>query len=330
MRGKAVVFTAAREVVVREIQLPLLGPRDIELRVACSGISPGTERWILTDQYKGVTYPLVPGYQAAGVVVAAGEAVRRFGVGDRAVVLGTRVAETGLRAMWGAHAATVVCDENQAWAVPEAVSLAHAAQTVLPAVAHHGLQLGGCRRGDLVVVTGLGMVGQAVVQWARHFEAAVIATDVVPARVRLAADLGADEALLFDPGALVQVVKARRVEGADLVVDTSASPPALHAGFEVLHSGGRVVLQGYYPGLTPLDLFTPHVKELVFYNPTSFNPEDRQAALQLMASGGLNVAPLISHRVGPEEAPALFRRLWEKPSDVMAALIQWDEGQEEG
>lgn len=326
MRGNAVLFTAMNEAVVDAVDLPNPGPSDVVVHVVYSGISSGTERWILTNQYKGVTYPLIPGYQATGWVADVGSDVSRWRVGDRVLVLGTRVAEGGPRTMWGGHADTVVCAESTLLPVPDNVPLMHAAQTVLPAVAHHGLDVcGRCGPGDLVVVTGLGLVGLSAVQIARGYGADVIATDIMQDRVELAGRLGAVEALTFDEEKLAAAVKARKPDGADLVIDTSAAEKAINFGFELLRRQGRYCFQGYYPGLTSIDFWWPHVKELLFYNPTSFRVEGKSAVLSSMATGEIDMSLLVKPVFKVHDVSEAYRQVWEEPSAFLAGVIQWRE-----
>ena len=98
VRAPAVVFAAPNVVEVRTVDLPDLGPRDLRIRTVCSGVSQGTERWLLTDRYRwagGIPqYPHFPGYQAAGIVEAVGSEVDDLHAGDHVFIQGTSFAGT--------------------------------------------------------------------------------------------------------------------------------------------------------------------------------------------------------------------------------------------
>ncbi len=73
----AVVFTGIGEVTVEKAPLPRMGPGDVVVEIEYSSISTGTERWCLmakhheTGEPPTSPFPFIPGYQGAGVVIAA-------------------------------------------------------------------------------------------------------------------------------------------------------------------------------------------------------------------------------------------------------------------
>ncbi len=85
------VFTAPGKIEVREIELPDMEEEDILIRTLYSGISIGTEGWILMNKYKDVKYPLSSGYQKTGVVEKVGAEVKGVKPGDRMFLRTTRI-----------------------------------------------------------------------------------------------------------------------------------------------------------------------------------------------------------------------------------------------
>src|SRR5689334_17591406 len=73
---RAVVIRGVNDVRVEEIPVPELAPEEIRVRVKYSGISVGTERWIVTGQRPDAPFPMIPGYQNCGVVEAVGSLVK--------------------------------------------------------------------------------------------------------------------------------------------------------------------------------------------------------------------------------------------------------------
>ena len=77
MEASAVVLTRPESVAVSRLALSQPGPADVVVDVAFSGISTGTERLLFEGRmppFPGMGYPLVPGYEACGEIVAAGPA----------------------------------------------------------------------------------------------------------------------------------------------------------------------------------------------------------------------------------------------------------------
>lgn len=100
---QAIVFARPGEVAVIDVEVPGPGPDEVLVRTAFSGVSQGTEPWLLTGKHKGLdpngseNYPFFPAYQAVGVVERVGEAVTRSKPGDKVAAEGTRLADPALR-----------------------------------------------------------------------------------------------------------------------------------------------------------------------------------------------------------------------------------------
>src|SRR6266487_4008286 len=80
VRAAAIVFAEPGRVEIRPVDIPDVGPDEVGVRTAYSGVSQGTERWLLTGRYNragedvAANYPCYPGYQAAGIVERTGHA----------------------------------------------------------------------------------------------------------------------------------------------------------------------------------------------------------------------------------------------------------------
>ncbi len=322
MKARGVVFTAREQVEVWDVEIPDPGPKDVLIRVLYSGVSIGTEGWILRDGYKGVTYPLVTGYQHCGVAEKVGAEVEGFKEGDLVYCGHSRLAGE-VRSMWAGHVSYSVADAAQVIPVPSKVLPEEASLGVMPAVPWHGIQLTGINPGDLVVVVGLGLVGQFAVQLAKAQGATVIATEVLEMRRALAQKCGAE--IVLDPrnDDVDARVKAIKPAGADVIIDTSANGDAVNASFDWIRRDGRYCLQGYYSGLTCLDLFLPHVKQMTFYNPTGF--EGIPTMFDYIDRGLVKVKPLITHCFNGEDAPQAYDLMLNRPRETVGIVLAWHE-----
>jgi threonine dehydrogenase-like Zn-dependent dehydrogenase len=231
-----------------------------------------------------------------------------FAVGDRVVSNGK-------------HAEAVVVRRNLCARIPDGVDDESAAFTVLGAIALQGIRLIQPTLGETVVVSGLGLIGLMAVQILRANGCRVLGVDIDPARLDLARRFGAECVDLGkgeDPvAAAMAFSRGRGVDAVLLTAATSSSEPVAQAA-HMCRKRGRIVLVG----VTGLELSRAdfYEKELSFqvscsYGPGRYDPayeekghdypvgyvrwtEQRnfEAVLDLMASGALDVKPLVSHR----------------------------------
>ena len=258
--------------------------------------------------------PLALGYCNVGTVAEIGRGVEGFAIGDRVVSNGK-------------HAEVVCVPKNLCAKVPDGVSDEAASFTVLAAIGLQGIRLVNPTMGECVVVTGLGLIGLVTVQMLRAQGCRVLGIDYDPARLALARQFGAET---VNPGAGEDMLAAAqafsRGRGVDAVIitaSTKSNEPVSQAA-NMCRKRGRIVLVGVVGlELSRADFYE---KELTFqvscsYGPGRYDPayeeggqdyplgyvrwtEQRnfEAVLDLMASGQLDVEPLISHRFPLEQA----------------------------
>jgi predicted dehydrogenase len=265
--------------------------------------------------------PLALGYCNVGRVAEVGHGVTGFAVGDRV-------------ASNGKHAEVVAVPKNLCAKIPDAVSDEAAAFTVIGAIGLQGIRLADPKIGECVAVIGLGLIGLMTVQMLRAQGCRVLGIDFDAARLELARRFGAET---VNPGAgedvLARAAAFSRGAGVDAVLitaSTKSNDPVSQAA-KMSRKRGRIVLVGVVGlELSRADFYE---KELTFqvscsYGPGRYDPayeeggqdypigfvrwtEQRnfEAVLDLMASGALDVAPLISHRFAFDQAEDAFALL---------------------
>lgn len=265
--------------------------------------------------------PLALGYCNVGRVAEIGSGVERFKLGDRVVSNGK-------------HAEVVAVPRNLCARIPDGVSDESAAFTVLAAIGLQGVRLANPTLGESFVVTGLGAIGLLTVQMLRAHGCRVLGIDFDPARLDLARAFGAEVVNPGSGGDVLAVAAAfSRGVGVDAVIitaSTKSNDPVSQAA-KMCRKRGRIVLVGVVGlELSRADFYE---KELTFQVSCSYGPgrydrsyeegghdypigfvrwtEQRnfEAVLDLMASGALDVAPLISHRYPLERAEDAFSLL---------------------
>lgn len=258
--------------------------------------------------------PLAPGYCNVGVVAEIGAGIEGLAIGDRV-------------ASNGKHAQMVCVPRNLCARIPDNVTDAQAAFTVVAAIGLQGVRLVDPDLGECIVVTGLGLIGLLVVQLLRAQGCRVLGVDPDPARRALAQRFGAEVVASqtgVDVLAAAQLFsRGRGVDAVIITASTSSNEP-VHQAAQMCRKRGRIVLVGVVGlALSRADFYE---KELVFQVSCSYGPgrhdpayeeaghdypvgfvrwtEQRnfEAVLDLLASGALDVEPLISHRFDFEDA----------------------------
>lgn len=262
--------------------------------------------------------PLPLGYCNVGVVADVGAGVSGFARGDRV-------------ASNGKHAEIVNVPVNLCAKVPDGVSDDEAAFTVIGAIALQGIRLVRPTLGECVVVTGLGLIGLMTVQLLRAQGCRVLGLDFAEDRLTLARQFGAEVVdLSSGEDLLAAAQRFSRGRGVDAVIVTATtkSSDPIHQAALMCRKRGRIVLVG----VTGLELSRAdfYDKELTFQVSCSYGPgrydinyeekgqdypigfvrwtEQRnlEAVLDMMASGALDVKPLISHKYAIQDAERAY------------------------
>ena len=262
--------------------------------------------------------PLPLGYCNLGLVSDVGLGVDGFKVGDRVVSNGP-------------HADIVRVSKNLCTRVPDSIGDEEASFTVVASIGLQGIRLAKPTLGEAFVVTGVGLIGLLTVQLLRAHGCRVLAIDFDDSKLALAAEFGAE---VCNPGSGQDPVAAgmafsrgNGVDGVIITASTKQSDPVTQAA-RMSRKRGRIVLVG----VTGLELNRAdfYEKELSFqvscsYGPGRYDPsyeeqgidyplgfvrwtEQRnfEAVLDMMASGQLDVKPLITHRFEFEDAPKAY------------------------
>lgn len=178
------------------------------------------------------------GYSAAGEVIAIGQQVEGFAIGDRVACAGAGIAN---------HAEIIDVPVNLAVPVPASLPLDQASTVTLGAIALQGVRRAAPALGETIAVIGLGILGQLTVQMLKANGCRVIGVDLDPTRIKVALEGGIDKGL--DPteeDVVAQINWATDGLGADAVIVTAAGPnhDIISQAMRACRKKGRVVLVG--------------------------------------------------------------------------------------
>jgi 2-desacetyl-2-hydroxyethyl bacteriochlorophyllide A dehydrogenase len=326
MKASAIVFTGVNKVEIQKHEVSPLRSREVLVRTEYSGVSQGTEIWALVGKRPELTYPTIPGYQSVGVIEEIGPDVTDYQVGQRVLFGTTRLPET-CTPTWMAchvsHGVVPISADRAPQVLPDGVDPVGAALAYLPAVSLRGIRMIDVNIGDLVVVTGQGLIGQGSAQLAKLRGGIVIATDLSPNRLRLSKQFSADVVVNPNEQNLADVVRSIRPKGADAVIETTGRADQFAPCVDLLRWEGHLLLQGYYPQPVTFSFHDTHMKKPRVAVTCGCDAGEAQTCMQLMRYGKLNFTGLATHVVGVNQAPEMYERLRTNDDSVLGVVFDW-------
>jgi len=252
--------------------------------------------------------------------------VRRFAVGDRVLFTTSRLPDEFPPTWMGSHVshAVVSTTARPPIVVPPDVDPVEAALTAMVAVGLGGIMQITVTLGDVVHVSGQGLIGQASAQLARARGAFVIASDLSPMRREYSSRFSAD--VVVDPRHedLDAILRQHAPHGVDIVIETSGRADQVAPSIERIKTGGTVLLQGYYWERLDLDFHPTHIKKPSIVAACGFG--DMKMALTLLQRGRAQFRGLVTHLRPPEEGPDLFARMESADPEILGVVFDWTKG----
>jgi len=359
---------------ILEVPFPTLNKGQILVRNHFSVISAGTESKTVSDARKGYiakaksrqkevkqvldmiktsgflpTYKVVMnkleapsplGYSCAGEVIAVGEGVSNFKVGDK-------VACGGQGAF---HADVVSVYENLCVKIPKNVDIKHAAFSTIASIAIQGIRRADLGFGENCVVIGLGLIGQLTMQILKAIGIKAIGIDINDEQIKAVKNAGANYAFNRNQAGIEDIIKdITNGYGTDAVVitaSTSSLDPVEFAGI-IARKKAKIVVVGAVP--TGFSRANYYKKELDLRMSSSYGPgrydanyeekgidypigyvrftENRnmQSFIDLLADNKLNIDKIITHQFSLFDAPKAYNVILEKKEHFAGILIKYDE-----
>jgi len=313
------------DVRIEEVERPSIGPGEALVRTAACGICSGdVVAWYIRRKA-----PLVFGHEPVGRIVEVGAGEDRFRPGDRVFVhhhapcfkcpLCLR-GEYVQCATWkkssidpggmAEYFRVPATNLNDTLILPDHVADEDGALVEPLACVVKSLRRAGSVRDRSVLVIGLGVMGQLHVVLARHYGARVVlAADLEESRCAHARSLGADVVIDASREDLVgRIEAATDGAGVEVVIVGPATVPALEQGMACASRGGTII---QFMGTPPeehltLSTFDYYFRELKLIPSYSCGPDDTRIALDLISSGAVRAAQVVTHRYPLAEAAAAY------------------------
>lgn len=340
-KSRAIVMERPYEVNLREIELTEPQEDAYIARTTFSAISTGTDM----KTYKGLQhpeqcyYPLVPGYETAGYVVAAGDKTDgRLQIGDRVMINECRKYKN-VCAAWGGASEYTVKDKNTTndtfdymVKIPDNVSDQDAVLAYLPCVAYKGITRLNVEPGETVVVTGAGMVGISAMQILKilYPDIRLIAVDENKCRRDIALNYADYCAAPFEAEKVISRLTGGKM--ADKVVECSGNPSVpgmLHryvkeTGWNLKDVPAHIHLQGDYPEKILMDHYHRwFVKHCTITMSCALAAGCKEQILSWMSEGKFDTSKLPVEIWPVSKCREAYAYQAEKGADVFKILFDW-------
>ena len=326
---RAAIIHAAHDLRIEPFEVPATGPHEVRVRVRAGGICGSDLHYFNHGGFGAVRVraPMVLGHEVAGEVEAVGASVTRVRPGDLVAVnpslpcgacrfcllgmanhcLDMRFYGSAMRFphVQGGFRETLVCHESQA--VPADMPAGRAAFAEPLSVCLHAARQAGNLMGARVLVTGAGPIGSLCAMAARHGGAReIVATDLMAAPLTAIASVAADRALNLreQPDALAPYAADKGY--FDVVFECSGTAAALAGALPVARPGAVIVQVGLNSGEATLPLNLLVAKEISLRGTFRFH-EEFALAVDILARGAMDVAPLLTETLPLHEAERAFR-----------------------
>jgi L-iditol 2-dehydrogenase len=316
----AAVLYGKEQLQVEAVAVPKIGPGDVLVRVKAA-LTCGTDVKVFRRGYHArmIVPPALFGHELSGDIVAAGEEVERFRVGQ--AIVAANSAPCG-RCFYCLRGSENLCEDllfnNGAYAefiriparivernmylMPAHVSYQDAALIEPLACVLRGLEETAVKPGDSVAVMGLGPIGLMFVRMAKVYGARVVAVGRRQTQLDRAAAMGADCLVLSDnPDDVVDQVRALcDGRGADIAIEAVGQPEAWETAVRMLRRGGTVNFFGGCPSDSRISLDTQllHYSEITCKASFHHTPGHIRKALEIVSRGDISARDFVN-RVEP-------------------------------
>ena len=319
---KAAVLQGTGTLAVEDVEAPAIQAGELLLRVCDCGIC-GSDLHAVHSMPPGTIF----GHEFAGEVVAVGDGVSGWAVGDRAVSLPyfscgqcdrcrrgdgmvcMQIRGIGLGAVPGAYAELVRVQPENSLHVPERVSFREAALVEPLAVGLHGLRRSRLQRGETCIILGAGPIGIAALLWARELGAKTVVSDPSPGRRQMAERLGATAAV--DPGKDEPGFVALDLGGESLttIFECVGAPGLIQSAIMMAPLRAQIVVLGVC--MATDEIFPIHgiLKELEIDFALGYSKPEFAETLDAVASARIDPAAMITDMIPLDAVPQMFAEL---------------------
>ena len=344
---KAMMLTGIRQMEMKEVSTPsILNDRDVRIKMKTLGVCGSDIHYYVSGKIGSqvVQYPFTVGHEGAGVVESVGKGVTRVKAGDRIAIepampcwecdqclAGRPHTCRNLRFLGcpgqaeGSLSEYIVMPETSCFKIPDQMSYDEAAISEPLAIGLYAVKQSISMKGARVGILGFGPIGMSVLLPALAMGAKEVSvTDKIDERLQIALENGALLTANPEQEEVVEKIAGKVPELLDVVFECCGQQDAIDNAVDLLKPGGKLMVIGipeFDRWSLPVD--KTRRKELCIQNVRRQN-EAVQPALDMIASGELNVEAMATHRYRFEESKEAFDLVAAYADGVMKAMIDFD------
>lgn len=341
---KALVLTGPRQFSYQEVETPLPGPGEVRIHIRVCAVC-GSDVHGIDGSTGRRRPPVIMGHEASGVIDAVGEGVTEWKKGDRVTfdstiycgkcdmcraghvnlcanrrVLGISCAEYRQN---GAFAEYVCVPERILYRLPDEVSFLSASMVEPLSIACHAALRAPITRGSTVLVAGVGTIGMLVVQVVKSMGAGlIIAADIDEKRLNMSLTCGADEAVNSrEPGALEKILDLTGGRGVDFAFDATGISATVNLCARAGALNAHIVLIGNVAPSVDFPLQIAVTRQQTFHGSCA-SAGEYPKCLELIASGDIDAASLVSKVVPLEEGGEWINRVYDREPGLYKIALE--------
>jgi L-iditol 2-dehydrogenase len=339
---KALLLSKYKHLEIADLPEPTVGPGEVLVRVAACGICGSDVHGYDGSSGRRIP-PIVMGHEAAGRIAAIGSLVEGLAEGDRVtfdstIYCGTcgycRRGEVNLcdhrqvlgvscgdYRCAGAFAEFIAVPSRIVYRLPDTISFEEAAMLEAVSVAIHAVSLAQVSANATALVVGAGMIGLLIVQILRATKCPrIFVADIDSSRLRLAQDVGAHATLSAKLDIAAQVERYTGGAGVDVALEAVGQADTVRASIDSVRKGGTVVLVGNIAPEVILPLQKVVTRQIRLQGSCA-SAGEYPRAMELLASGAIQVKNLITAVAPLTEGPLWFERLHKRDPNLMKVVL---------
>lgn len=337
---KALVYEGPGRLALKERQIPVPGPGQVQVKVMACGIC-GSD----VHGYLGITGRRIPGvvmgHEFSGVVSAVGTDVKNAKPGDRVIVQPISACGTcrfceegnnnlcpdrkllGVLEVQGAMAEYVCVSSSQVIPMADACSFETGALAEPFAVAYAAVEKVADYAGKTVMIIGAGMIGLCILEMVKLKKPEkIIMLDLSSSRLERAKKRGADVTINPKKSDYLRAVsEATDGNMCDITIEAVGVEASANQSIEALKKNGVSIWTGVSQRKMTIDMQEIVVSQRTIIGSMNYTSQDFQKVVSLLNSGQIQTEGLITDRVGLEDAAAMFDQLHESPDSHLKAVI---------